>query len=234
MTSCDAYPSHGFHYSGIYRIFTGSHPQKSLEVYCDLETDDHGWIVIQRRVDNTTDFDRGWNEYKKGFGDLRGNYWIGLDNLNLLAGRERPAILRIDLRVSNSPSYLYHATYNYFVVDDETTGYRLIISDYQSTSTLKDYLSPTSNAGHNGMEFTTKDKDNDEDTLYNCASQLSGGWWFRNCRSVHLNGIFPYQSGDCDDFTYQQDTKELYWNKITSCGKKITFAEMKIRYINSN
>ena len=234
MTSCDAYLSHGFHHSGIYRIFTGSYPQKSLEVYCDLETDDHGWIVIQRRVDNTTDFNRGWNEYKKGFGDLRGNYWIGLDNLNLLAGRGRPAILRIDLRVSNSPSYLYHATYNHFIVDDETTGYRLTLSDYQSASTLRDYFSLSYILGHSGMKFSTKDNDNDEYSLFDCAKHHSGGWWFRNCRTVHLNGIFPHHSGNCDDFTYQQDTQELYWNKLTSCENKINFAEMKIRYLNSN
>ena len=233
-TDCEHFISIGLHKSGIYRMEAGPVPQKSLEVYCDLETDDHGWIVIQRRVDNTTDFNRGWNEYKKGFGDLRGNYWIGLDNLNLLAGVERPAILRIDLRVSNSPSYLYHATYNHLVVDDETTGYRLIISDYQSTSTLEDYFSPSNSLGHYGMMFSTKDKDNDEDTHFNCANDFSGGWWFRYCRSVNLNGIFPDKSADCDWYGYSAQNTFIYWNGLSNCRNKIIFTEMKIRYLKDD
>ena len=33
--------------------------------------------VIQRRVDNTTDFFRDWKSYKDGFGNLRRNFWLG-------------------------------------------------------------------------------------------------------------------------------------------------------------
>jgi len=35
------------------------------------------WQVIQRRVDNTTDFYRDWKSYKDGFGDLTRNFWLG-------------------------------------------------------------------------------------------------------------------------------------------------------------
>ena len=35
------------------------------------------WQVIQRRVDRTTDFYRDWKSYKDGFGDFRGNLWLG-------------------------------------------------------------------------------------------------------------------------------------------------------------
>ena len=33
--------------------------------------------VIQRRIDDSVNFDRNWKDYEVGFGDIRGNYWIG-------------------------------------------------------------------------------------------------------------------------------------------------------------
>ena len=47
-------------------------------------------MIQARRGPRTTDyellypddfFDKGWSEYKVGFGDPSGDFWIGLDNL---------------------------------------------------------------------------------------------------------------------------------------------------------
>ena len=50
------------------------------------------------------DFYRGWTEYKRGFGNLTGEFWLGLDNLHSLttSGKYK---LRVD------PEDFYGSTY---------------------------------------------------------------------------------------------------------------------------
>jgi len=47
-----------------------------FDVYCEFDSE-HGWTIIQRRLDGSVDFYRGWDDYVAGFGELRGEYWLG-------------------------------------------------------------------------------------------------------------------------------------------------------------
>ena len=47
----------------------------TTSVFCDIQTADGGWTVIQRRKDGSLDFNRPWSDYEKGFGDLNGEFW---------------------------------------------------------------------------------------------------------------------------------------------------------------
>ena len=118
-----------------------------------METDRFGWILFQRRVSASTDFDRGWDEYKYGFGDLNGNFWLGWDKLENLAGPGRNAILRIDLMHLSLPKVMKYAEYSKFEISNEAQGYKLEIPGYSG------------NAGnslqfYNGRRCSTKNKGN--------------------------------------------------------------------------
>ncbi len=94
LRDCEDISMSGVKQSGIYPISTAN---QSLLVYCDLSTTNTGWIVIQRRVDGSTSFERDWVDYKTGFGNISHNYWMGLDRIHQLAAPGLGAKLRIDL-----------------------------------------------------------------------------------------------------------------------------------------
>ena len=43
---------------------------------------------------------------------------------------------------------------------------------------------------HDGMQFSTKDVDNDRWLLGECANWYKGGWWFNSCTDFNLNGVY--------------------------------------------
>ena len=42
---------------------------------------------------------------------------------------------------------------------------------------------------HNGIAFSTNDKDNDKWDK-NCAEDFKGAWWYDNCCRSNLNGLY--------------------------------------------
>lgn len=65
------------------------------------------------------------------------------------------------------------------------------------------------------MKFSTKDVDNDNDTIRNCASVSKGGWWHNSCQKSNLNGEFGQVSY----------TLGINWNKFTD----LSYVEMRVR-----
>lgn len=50
-------------------------------------------------------------------------------------------------------------------------------------------------AFHNGMFFSTFDRDNDRGSPYSCALARLGGWWYNDCHRSNLNGEYGNTGG---------------------------------------
>lgn len=114
----------------------------------------------------------------------------------------------------------YYAEYDRFRVSGEKDDYKLHVSGYHGTA--GDAL--TGYRTHDGMPFSTRDRDHDNRYYDNCAEVYSGGWWFNDCFESHLNGKF-YQFGSHQDY-FQRDG--MMWNTIHSYSS-LKFVEMMIK-----
>ena len=92
-----------------------------------METDGGGWTVFQRRQDGSVDFFLGWKDYKDGFGDLNGEFWLDLDKIHRLTTSSdgQQTTLRIDL--GDHSGNKQYAKYSAFQVADSTTHFRLTV-----------------------------------------------------------------------------------------------------------
>ena len=111
--------------SGVYTIDPDG--SGAFDVFCDQTTAGGGWTVFQKRLDGSVNFYRGWNDYKQGFGNLNGEFWLGLEKMYRLTRRGRYK-LRVDLEdTSGNTAY---AEYDMFAVTSERTKYQLGIGSY--------------------------------------------------------------------------------------------------------
>ena len=82
--------------------------------------------MFQKRLDGSVDFYRGWDDYKRGFGDLNGEFWLGLDRIHRLT-KERSR-LRVDLEDFNGKTA--YAEYDLFGVASEIGKFKLSLGKY--------------------------------------------------------------------------------------------------------
>ncbi|XP_068196197.1 angiopoietin-related protein 4 [Antennarius striatus] len=166
--------------SGVYTIQpTNAEPFK---VFCEM-TADGGWTVIQTRQDGSVDFDQLWEAYKKGFGGLNGNFWLGLEKIHSIA-KEGGYILKLKLTDWTGDVASVHLPFH---LGGEETKYSLKVQKVGTFSPLESSLGTDAISG---LPFSTRDQDNDRKNDTNCAKHLSGGWWFSNCGRSNLNGRY--------------------------------------------
>ena len=181
-----------------------------------MVTDGGGWIVFQRRVDASVDFYRGWNEYKNGFGDPNGNFWLGLEKVHKLASPGRGAILRVDMKHFDSPDSVKYAEYSIFEILSESEGYKLKVGGFSGDA-------GDSLLSHNGRMFSTKDRDQDR-SAGNCAVDFTGAWWYNACFNSNLNALYPVDGRKVERY--------MSWFRLYSYNGGIIFSEMKLRYLS--
>ena len=207
-TCCDLNPIYFLAKPSVYQMqcWCGG-KWSTTSVYCDTETADGGWTVIQRRVDGSVDFNRSWSDYEKGFGNLNGEFWYGLKPMNCLTQTGQWE-LRVDFEFKNKTrSYLH---YKKFKVGNATDEYPLTIGDFNGITPTD----PFSLHSHNGRKFTTYDNQN---AAVTCGKN-TGGWWYNRCFRINLNYQYnPTRHG----FVYLAGT---WYNP--------RWIEMKIRPLN--
>ncbi|XP_063442542.1 fibrinogen C domain-containing protein 1-B-like [Mytilus trossulus] len=181
-----------------------------LRKFCNSDGDGGGWIVIQRRQDNFTDFYRTWSDYKKGFGSLNGSFWLGNDNIHKLTSSGRYE-LRVDL--SDWEGGTWYAVYKTFKVENESSKYKLTVGDYSGTA-------GDSLGYHNSEKFSTKDQDNDS-ASNDCAKEAQGGWWYKGCHHSNLNGIYKRGKSDHWNVWFSDQCINFQFDKISG-GETLT------------
>ncbi|KAI8488224.1 cell surface pattern recognition receptor signaling pathway [Branchiostoma belcheri] len=203
----------GHNTSGVYTIYPAGEVTSPIRVYCDMDTDGGGWTVFQRRKDGSVDFFLDWQNYKAGFGDLGGEFWLGNDNLHRLTAQGGQE-LRVDLEDFEGNSTF--AKYSNFSVEDEGHKYRLTVGGYSGTA-------GNGMSYHSSMFFSTKDERNDVyGNIISCAERFKGAWWYSYCHTANLNGL--YHGGAHE--SYADGVNWGYWR-----GNRYSLkhTEMKIR-----
>ena len=104
-----------------------------FEVFCDQTTAGGGWTVFQKRYNGAVDFFRAWNDYKRGFGNLNGEFWLGLDKIHRLTARSSNK-LRVDLEDLHGKTAF--AEYGSFSVASERAKYLLGLGGYLGKTDL--------------------------------------------------------------------------------------------------
>ena len=215
--SCCEIKSNSFKFSSVsktrvYNItnFCGD-CEEVAEGYCDGITAGGGWLVVQRRQDGSVDFNRGWEDYENGFGNLTDEFWYGLQPLHCLTNQGQWE-MHIDFTLTDgTKSYLSYSSFKI----GPSSNYQLSISGFNGITSND----PFSSHPINGMPFTTKDRDNDNWSI-NCAAYTAdgntGGWWYNSCLDILLNHQY----------------NKTYGIRINRLWKATSFTEMKIRPLN--
>ncbi|XP_047446212.1 tenascin-N isoform X6 [Mugil cephalus] len=198
--------------SGVFTVYINNDQSKPIEVYCDMDTDGGGWLLLQRRVNGKLDFMKRWRQYIAGFGNLTEEFWLGLDKIYELTNTPTQYELRFDLGLGSERAY---AIYDNFRIAPVKQKFKLTIGEYRGTA-------GDAMTYHQGRPWSTVDSDNDI-ALSNCALTHRGAWWYANCHLANLNGKW----GD------DRHSMGVNWKPWKGHLTSLDFTEMKIRPVGA-
>ena len=180
------------------------------QAYCEME--EGGWTLLQRRMDGSVNFSRTWSDYVHGFGNLTGEFWLGLSKIHRLANSSSAPQLRVDLEdFSQSKAY---AVYDTFYIEGSKTDYTLHVLGYNGTAGDAMHYS-------NGAKFSTSDHDNDLRSVHNFVDYYGGPWWHKNCSHATLNApYYAFSRSGSDGITWFNWKRKWYSLKSTSMKTK--------------
>ena len=83
--------------------------------------------MFQKRLDGSVNFYLNWSDYKHGFGNLNGEFWLGLDKIYRLTS-DNNNMLRVDLE--DFEGNTAYAEYSMFGVMSENDKFKLNLGSY--------------------------------------------------------------------------------------------------------
>ncbi|XP_062311884.1 fibrinogen alpha chain [Osmerus eperlanus] len=219
--------------SGLFTLRpAGGDSGPAVEVFCQQGGLLGGWVLVQQRESGALSFNRSWAEYRDGFGKVdrsgRGEAWLGNKYLHLLTNQSE-TMLRVELE--DWEGNVRWAEYG-VRVGSEVEGFPLDVSGYagdagdslgKGVPRLGHFLS------HSGMRFSTFDRDLDrwEDS---CAEVYGGGWWYNNCQTANLNGVY-YRGGryDAGSIAPYEIENGVVWTTFKPADYSLKVVRMLVR-----
>ncbi|XP_016924310.4 angiopoietin-related protein 7 [Drosophila suzukii] len=136
-----------------------------LAVFEDIPCAGSDWMVIQRRIDGELSFENTFGLYVKGFGDLAGELWLGLEKVHRLTANRR---YELCIELVDFDDARAFARYDHFVVGSKEEGY-----------TLKSLGEYSGNAGDALRSHTNE--------VFQFNLRYRNWWNFKDC---NLNGTY--------------------------------------------
>nr|XP_044251409.1 techylectin-5A [Drosophila takahashii] len=212
---------------GVYRFLVPerNEVQRDLhERYCAFATDGPAWTVIQNRggaFDPIENFNRTWDEYRAGFGNLSRDFWFGNEFTHKILYRDDHE-LRVELQEEEEQDTVDWAEYPVFRLDSERYNYQLLVEG-EIRGSLPGALEQL-----NGMDFSTYDRRRDPQDPGStgdstCAQEYGGGWWFDRCSQSNLNGELG---------VHQRRSPAIIWSNWRTGTEKPKRSRMMIRPVN--
>ncbi|MGH0139302.1 UNVERIFIED_CONTAM: hypothetical protein FKN15_076392 [Acipenser sinensis] len=170
--NCKELLEQGHTLSGWYTVYTESN--KSISVYCDMDTDGGGWLVFQKRMDGSVDFFRDWNSYKRGFGSKLTEFWLGNDNIHLLTETGSHE-LRIDFEDFDNVKTF--AKYQSFKILGESEKYKLVLGEFTGGTAGIKNCKELLEQGHTLSGWYTVYTESSKGISVFCDMDTDGGGW---------------------------------------------------------
>ena len=160
-------------------------------------------------MDGSLTFDRPWLDYQTGFGDVQGEYWLGLNTLHNLTTTNTYS-LYVEMISGGECSF---AAFDEIHVGPEADSYRLSVSGYQAHSTAGDSVTRFQSYGLiNNRQFSTISIGPQSD----CSSMYLAGWWYAPatgcydaCATCLYNPPDPFTMGGIQWYSAYSDWRSF-------------------------